>query len=110
MIRTHFARFTHANTVAPNCNSLSCLKETPGGADYYVVPEILHWEDRATEWSGIPDKVEIKISVFDKRQTELASTLISGKSKWVSPGGDHLQDLLAEPLNRCIESLYSTDR
>jgi hypothetical protein len=25
---------------------------------FLIFPTILHWEDRATEWSGKPDKVE----------------------------------------------------
>ena len=76
------------------------------GHDYYVVPEILHWEDRATEWSGIPDRIEVKISIFDIDRKETASAVISGKSKWATFGGDHPQDLLPEPMNTYIESLY----
>jgi hypothetical protein len=30
---------------------------------YLVFPTILEWEDRATEWSGIPDKASIKIAM-----------------------------------------------
>jgi Domain of unknown function (DUF4823) len=36
----------------------------------------------------------------------VASTLISGQSKWATFGGDHPQDLLPEPLNSYVESLY----
>jgi Domain of unknown function (DUF4823) len=75
--------------------------------DYYVVSEILHWEDHATEWSGLPDKIEVKIMVYDGGTgKELASTLIAGESKWATFGGDHPQDLLPEPLNSYVESLY----
>lgn len=75
--------------------------------EYYVIPEILHWEDRATEWSGIPDKIQVKISIYEgKTWKEVASTIISGKSKWATFGGDHPQDLLPEPLNKYVESLY----
>lgn len=78
---------------------MGCLEKTqaqPYG--YYVIPEILHWEDRATEWSGIPDRLEVKLSIFDGNKKELASTIITGKSKWATLGGDHPQDLLPEPL------------
>ena len=87
---------------------LPCLKSnTAGPFDYYVIPEILHWEDRATEWSGLPDKIEVKIIVYDGGTgNEVASTLISGQSKWATFGGDHPQDLLPEPLNNYVESLY----
>ena len=62
---------------------------------------------RATEWSGIPDKIEVKIIVYDGGTgKEVGSTLISGRSKWATFGGDHPQDLLPEPLNSYVESLY----
>ena len=71
------------------------------------MPEILHWEDRNTEWSGIKDKIEIKLVVYDAATgNELASTIIAGKIKWATFGGDHPQDLLPEPLKRYVESLY----
>ena len=101
-VRAAFARFSNATTVAPDCKDLACLKGVPSPSfDYYVIPEILHWEDRATEWSGIPDKIEVKVSIYDGLSwKELASTIISGKSKWATFGGDHPQDLLPEPLNK----------
>jgi hypothetical protein len=71
------------------------------------VPEILHWEDRATEWSGIPDRVEVKLLVLEAQgNKEIASIVISGKSKWATFGGDHPQDLLPEPIKQYVESLY----
>jgi len=107
-VRAAFARFSNATTMAPDCKDLGCLQVTQSSSfDYYVIPEILHWEDRATEWSGLPDKIEVKISIYDGQGgKELASTIISGKSKWATFGGDHPQDLLPEPLNKYIDSLY----
>jgi hypothetical protein len=107
-IRAAFARFTNSTTIVPDCRELICLQKTRSETyDYYAVPEILHWEDRATEWSGIPDKIAVKLSIYDGQSSkELASTIVSGKSKWATFGGDHPEDLLAEPLNKYIESLY----
>jgi Domain of unknown function (DUF4823) len=107
-VRAAFARFSNTTTVLPQCKDLACLKGSNIPAhNYYVVPEILHWEDRATEWSGIPDRIEVKISIYDGQTSrEVASTIISGKSKWATFGGDHPQDLLPEPLNAYVESLY----
>jgi hypothetical protein len=86
---------------------MECLKNQSTSVDYFVVPEILHWEDRNTEWSGKKDTLEIKLSVFDAADgTTLATTIISGKSKWATFGGDHPQDLLPEPVNRYVETLY----
>jgi hypothetical protein len=105
--RAAFARFTNTSVVSVGCKDLACLRNhTRGPFDYYVVPEILHWEDRATEWSGLRDKIEVKIMVYDGTGKEVGSTIVSGRSKWATFGGDHPQDLLPEPLNTYVESLY----
>ena len=106
--RDAFAKFSNNIKVIAVCSDISCLKKTSSADfDYYVIPEILHWEDRNTEWSGISDKLEIKVSVYEgKSWNELASTIISGKRKFMTFGGDHPQDLLPKPLNMYIESLY----
>ncbi len=68
--------------------------------DYLVYPTILHWEDRATEWSGIPDKLQVKISVTRiSDSTIIKSAVINGKSGIFTFGGDHPQDLLPEAVN-----------
>lgn len=107
-VRAAFARFSDNTTVSTDCKDLECLKKKDSSKfDYYVIAEILHWEDRATEWSGKPDRIEVKLSIHEgKSWRELASTIISGKSKWATFGGDHPQDLLPEPLNNYVASLY----
>jgi hypothetical protein len=107
-IRGAFAKFSNAATVVPDCKNIACLRSVQStSSDYYVIPEILHWEERATEWSGIPDQIEVKVSIYDgQNQEELTSTVISGQSKWATWGGDHPQDLLPEPINKYVESLY----
>jgi hypothetical protein len=104
-VRAAFARFAASTIISPDCKDISCL-ERGTRHDYYAVPEILYWEDRATEWSGIPDRMEVKITIFDTNRKEIASAIISGKSKWATFGGDHPQDLLPEPMNKYVESLY----
>jgi hypothetical protein len=107
-VRAAFAKFTNAAKVSTECKDLNSLKEKgPSQSDYCVVPEILHWEDRATEWSGRPDRIEILLSIYEGTSwKELASVSIAGKSKWATFGGDHPQDLLAEPIKKYVESLY----
>lgn len=107
-IQSAFARYSNNNTVSAECKDLTCLKNIQSiSVDYFVVPEILHWEDRNTEWSGIKDKLEIKVAVYDAKDgRELATTIIDGKSKWMTFGGDHPQDLLPEPIGKYVESLY----
>ncbi len=77
------------------------------GAKYLAVPTILEWEDRATEWSGIPDKASIKLSIIDlETNSTLDSVIIKGKSGIATFGGDHPQDLLPKPTYEYVASLY----
>lgn len=106
-VRAAFARFSNSATVVPDCKDVVCLNSTHPESFYLVIPEILHWEDRATEWSGISDKIEVKVSVYERQNLKgVSSIVISGKSKWASFGGDHPQDLLPDPLSSYVESLY----
>jgi Domain of unknown function (DUF4823) len=68
---------------------------------------ILHWEDRATEWSGITDKITLKLAVYDTQLgTPVSSTVTSASSKWGTMGGDHPQDLLPEPTKTFVDALF----
>lgn len=105
-VRAAFSRFSNQVQVSRHCSQLQCLITNSPVFDYYAVPTILHWEDRATEWSGKVDKIEVKVVVYDRNQKVLTSQLIHGKSKWATFGGDHPQDLLPGAVNPYIESLY----
>jgi hypothetical protein len=107
-VRGAFAKFAGETSIVSACKDLACLREQAGAeSDYLVVPEILHWEDRNTEWSGIKDSIEIKLAVYDSKSgNELAASVIAGKSKWATFGGDHPQDLLPEPIYAYVATLF----
>ena len=107
-VKAAFAHFAGDVHVISECKAIACLrKDAPAGVAYFVVPEILHWEDRVTEWSGIKDKLEVRLSIYGTQgEGPIASTIISGKSKWMTFGGDHPQDLLAGPINNYVTSVY----
>jgi len=76
------------------------------GALYFVYPQIRDWRDHATEWSGVPDVIEIEIGVYDARSGEiLRAVRIDATSRWATLGGDHPQDLLARPVAEFARSL-----
>jgi hypothetical protein len=107
-IAAAFSRHANKVDITSDCHGDECLstsqKESYG---YYVEPNILLWEERATEWSGRPDQIEIQLVVYDVATEEvLASSSYSGKSKWLTLGGDHPQDLLPEPTGQYVDSLY----
>jgi hypothetical protein len=65
------------------------------------------WEDRATEWSGIPDKITIKYSVYEVETGKpLASSITAASSKWGTLGGDHPQELLPVPTQQFVDKLF----
>lgn len=106
-VRAAFSRYTDNVKISPQCSDQQCLAKETNGVGYLVVPQILHWEDRATEWSSQPDKIEIKLSVYKASDLSLMSSIvINGASKLASLGGDHPQDLLASPINNYASSLY----
>jgi hypothetical protein len=75
--------------------------------DILIFPTILHWEDRATEWSMIPDKVEIKVEVIRVQTGDVISSgIIKGSSGLATFGGDHPQVLLPEPVTEFVSSLF----
>ncbi|MBA3581023.1 MAG: DUF4823 domain-containing protein [Gammaproteobacteria bacterium] len=93
------AAFQEFEAVQEEAKSANCK--------YLVHSTILNWEDRATEWSSIPDKVEIKIEIIETLTSNtMLLTIIKGTSGVATLGGDHPQDLLLSPIGKFVSSLY----
>ena len=93
------------NTFQTREQALAYAKNS--SSDFLILPTILEWEDRATEWSGIPDKVSIKIALIHVGSGKtMSSAIIKGKSGLSTLGGDHPQDLLPEPVDEYAKSMY----
>jgi Domain of unknown function (DUF4823) len=109
IIYSAFAKYTQAAEVGhltQGFNEALGLA-SKSGKKYLVYPTILHWEDRATEWSGIPDKVELKIEIISVATGKAISTaFVNGKSGLATFGGDHPQDLLSDPVEEFVSTLY----
>ena len=91
----------------PQSNEEALASARKMGATYLVAPDILQWEDRATEWSGKPDRAEIRLRVVDTAtERVIASGLISGQSGLATLGGDKPQDLLRQPTENYVGSLF----
>ncbi|WP_417514750.1 DUF4823 domain-containing protein [Minwuia sp.] len=95
-----------AMSTAPNLHT--ALSDAPtSSVDYVIEPKILHWEDRATEWSGRPDRITIKIVVWDaKTGKSISTSLERASSKWATLGGDHPQDLLPQLLENWSNRVF----
>ena len=98
-------RLEVGDVVETRAQALGVAKER--NLDYVFESTILHWEDRATEWSGKRDKVSIRVQVVDvSTGNVVSSAAIQGKSKWATFGGDHPQELLQRPLSEYVASLF----
>jgi hypothetical protein len=75
--------------------------------DYVAFPMILEWKDRPTEWTGVRDrlKMQIEIVAVASREVALTST-IEGVSRWMTDGGDAPQDLMTDPVDKFVRSLF----
>jgi len=75
--------------------------------DYLVYPHLIKWEDHPTEWSGVRDRLELKIDVIEPADGKLVfSREINATGKWMSDGGDTPNDLLQEPVDDFVNALY----
>jgi hypothetical protein len=104
-ISLHLTRVQVATEVETIEEALSRAEDL--GLTYVFQPTILHWEDRATEWSGRPDRITIKIVVWDvTARKDISSTVLRASSKWATFGGDHPQDLLPGSITPFVNKLF----
>jgi len=77
------------------------------GAGYLVMPKIAQWEQRATEWSGRPSRMSIRLTILDVMSGgQISSTSIEGRSRIVSFTSTSPESLLRDPLARYVNGLY----
>jgi len=105
----HSALLSYAERILidENCATFECMKQTQDpGVTYDIVPEVLHWEDRNTGWSTVPDRISIRISVHDPATAKvLASAVVNGTSTRTE-GTPDPSDLLDEPIRRYFKTLF----
>lgn len=103
------SRYTSDVTDIPNAvpQDAAIMSALEQNVDYLVYLKINHWEDRATEWNGLLDRIEIEIRLLNGKSGDvLESTILTANSKWATLGGDHPQDLLPMPFNEYAASIF----
>ena len=76
--------------------------------DYLFYYTILHWEDRATEWSGIRDRASIRILIINPEDGNFLNTIIvSGAGTWWTLCGYKPQDIFRYAMADFIKNLLS---
>lgn len=99
-IRVHIGEQRQATEAA-----VSAARKVDAG--YLVIPTIAHWEHRATEWSGRPSVMSLRLTILDVQTGEqITAASIEGRSRIVSWTSTSPQSLLREPLRRYVASIY----
>lgn len=76
-------------------------------ADYLAIPSISHWEQRATEWSGIPSRVTLTLAIVDVRTgKELHSSLLESQSAIMTLVRPHADALAQRLIDDNVTGLY----
>jgi len=77
------------------------------GAKYLFFPTIANWEDRATAWSGLPDKVEIKMVIYDLENDQIIySVQLNSQSKRLTMGTTDPSELLLGLFQEFAQQIY----
>jgi hypothetical protein len=75
--------------------------------EYVAYPTILKWQDRKTEFTGVRDKLQLRVDLVSVESGEvIRSTTVEAKSKMMTDGDEAPQDLLPEPVDKFVRSLF----
>ncbi|MBC2713537.1 MAG: DUF4823 domain-containing protein [Desulfosarcina sp.] len=77
------------------------------GYIYFIHPQLIQWEDYATQWSGIPDKLTLKVTIVSVESGAIIDKLlIDGKGPIVTLSGGHPLDISKKSLEEWVKSLF----
>ena len=73
---------------------------------YLITLTILHWERRATAWSGKPTKASLRIVITDVGTgKQLDSVVIDARTSAVRMTSAQPQDVLPKPISQYVDSI-----
>lgn len=107
-ISTELSKKGSEVVVADSVETFDVAKEKASSvdADYLFYTKILHWEDRATEWSLLSDKITMSYVIYGASTGQkIASTTTSATSGIATLGGDHPQDLLPKTVQDFLNAV-----
>ncbi len=77
------------------------------GATYLLSSQILHWEDRATAWSGLRSKVKVGLRLIRLDTGQLAaSNEFEARNNSMTLFDSHPEDLLGENFEPAVFALF----
>lgn len=77
------------------------------GAGYLWQPMIVHWEQRATAWTGIPSQVDVSLTVVDvETGREIRATVLEGRSDIRNMEQKTVEEMYSAALEQYAAGLY----
>ena len=105
-----FQRYSVADVKASsNINSIqeSLVEAKQEKIDLLICPEITHWEDRNTPWSGIRDKVGINVRVIDVNTQQVINDAdLYGTNNWFTFVNNRPDVLVPDMIQKYTDLLY----
>ncbi|MDH5755498.1 MAG: DUF4823 domain-containing protein [Nitrospinota bacterium] len=98
--------------ISPNSSDNQSLFEDARKQNvrYLLIPQIMHWEDRATQWSGIPDRMEIQVELIDLVTGDtLDTSSISSNSSDVEFTDAPVGEMVRSAADRYFQSLQGVE-
>ncbi|GAW87913.1 conserved hypothetical protein [Bathymodiolus platifrons methanotrophic gill symbiont] len=89
----------------------SLLSAKQQGYVFLIYPTILHWEDRATEWSGLRDRAKIKLELIDTdTKVTVDNAIFNLVGTWWTFGGLHPQDMVSEAVKEYFKKVFDLEK
>lgn len=108
---TYASFLKHLNRVeiAPEEEKLEggLQKAKNAGFSYLINSKLLHWADHATEWSGIRDRIDMNLDIFDVLTGKLLDSInFKGNGPWLTFGGYHPEHIVRKSIDEYVSSLF----
>ena len=109
-IKEELNKYSHKTLILRKKQSLNDFSITElSEYDYIIIPQILHWEDRATAWSGKPDKIEVYIDIYNSQKQLLKSGSFYGESAKSTLLSNDPSVLIQKPIKIFFETVFSAE-
>lgn len=108
LVMVEFAKYATGYEILPHMpltNAISAAKEKD--AKYVVTPEILHYEDRNTPWSGRLDQITVKVTVYLVDDGSMVqSSMVTANNQWATLVNNRPMVLINKPLAEMVKNFY----
>lgn len=106
--KSEFEKYAKSVKLLSGCHDKQCVSMAKmEDSDYLVSLEILHWEERSTNWSNKADRLNIKITIYDLAdEGELTTDYIHTNSFIYSPSDGRVESYLPIIASNYVASLF----